>query len=151
MVNSHIPDPLYHQILTHIPIACVDIVIVSLGAVLLVKRNDPPAKGEWWLPGGRVLKGEMMRDTARRKALEEVGLEVHVGPIVHTAETIFEDGPGGIAVHSVNSCFVCYSTGSGLSVGTKINSHHTGYRWIIHTRGDFHPYVKACLLGAGFE
>jgi colanic acid biosynthesis protein WcaH len=37
----------------------------------MYSRNDPPARGQWWLPGGRVLKGEMMRDAALRKAREE--------------------------------------------------------------------------------
>ena len=49
-----------------------------------------------------------MRETARRKAREEVGIDCHIGPIIHTAETIFPDGPGGIPVHSINSCFLVY-------------------------------------------
>ena len=32
-----------------------------------------------------------MRETALRKAKEEVGIECHIGPIIHTAETIFPD------------------------------------------------------------
>src|SRR5258708_906024 len=107
-MTSFIAQDLYDKFLTHMPLACVDIAIVADGAVLLVKRNDPPAQGEWWVPGGRVLKGERMRESALRKAREEVGLECHIGPIIHTAETIFPDGPRGIAVHSINSCFLLY-------------------------------------------
>jgi colanic acid biosynthesis protein WcaH len=84
-----IPWELYRRILETMPIPCVAIAIVAGGSVLLVMRKDPPARGQWWLPGGRVLKGEMMRDAALRKAHEEVGIECHVGPIIHTAETIF--------------------------------------------------------------
>jgi colanic acid biosynthesis protein WcaH len=72
---NYIHDVLYRQILSCIPIACVDIAIVNDGEILLVKRNDKPAQGQWWLPGGRVRKGEVMRDTAKRKALGEVGLD----------------------------------------------------------------------------
>src|SRR5262245_48738134 len=86
-MSSYLQQPFYDEILRNMPIACVDIAVVTSGSVLLVRRSDPPAKCQWWVPGGRVLKGERMRQTARRKALEEVGIECHVGPIIHTAET----------------------------------------------------------------
>ena len=108
MASPLIPQDLYNQIITHVPIACVDIAVVSNGSVLLVKRKDAPARGQWWTPGGRVHKGEKMKATARRKALEEIGIDCHVGPIIHTAETIFPDGPHGIAVHSIKSCFLLH-------------------------------------------
>lgn len=143
-----IPDNLYYPIISVMPIACVDVAIIARGSVLLVKRNDPPAKGEWWLPGGRVYKGELMKDTAKRKALEEVGINCHVGPIVYTAETIFPDGPNGIPIHSINSCFMLYPVGD---FTVKLDSHHDSYEWISRIYGGLHPYVKQCLLGAGIE
>ena len=139
----------YEQILKKMPIPCVDIAIVANGSVLLVRRTDPPAEGEWWVPGGRVRKGEMMRDTAIRKAQEEVGIACHVGPIVHTAETIFPDGPGGISVHSINSCFFMYPVGSDLD--PKLDDHHAEFRWVNHIPENLHPYVVRCLMGAGFS
>lgn len=147
--SPFIPQDLYNQILLNIPIACVDIALVSHGKVLLVKRNDAPAKGQWWVPGGRVLKGEMMVATAKRKALDEVGVRVHVGPIVHTDETIFDDGPGGIAVHSINSCFFVYPADPDFA--PVLDSHHENCKWVNEIEADLHPYVKACLMGAGLR
>lgn len=148
VINStFIPQELYNQILTNVPIACVDIALVSHGRVLLLKRMDAPAKGQWWVPGGRVLKGEMMVDTAKRKALDEVGIKVHVGPIVHTAETIFDDGPCDIAVHSINSCFFVYPADSSFS--PSLDNHHEACKWVNTIDSDLHPYVKQCLMGAG--
>lgn len=145
-----IPAELYQEILRRMPIACVDIAIVANGSVLMVKRNDPPAQGEWWLPGGRVIKGETMKETARRKAWEEVGLECHVGPIVHTAETIFPDGPAGIPVHSINSCFLLYPSADSNSV--KLDEHSEEFRWVDHIIDwNWHPYVVRCLEEAGLE
>jgi colanic acid biosynthesis protein WcaH len=146
-MNKFIPEKLYHQILTNLPIACVDIAIVAQGSVLLVKRNDAPAKGQWWVPGGRVLKGEMMRDTAMRKAREEVGVECHVGPIIHTAETIFPDGPNEIPVHSINSCFFLYPVSQDFE--PQLDNHHTDFQWVNHIPDGLHPYVERCLMGAG--
>jgi colanic acid biosynthesis protein WcaH len=150
-MTPFIPQDLYDLILTHMPIACVDIAIVANGAVLLVQRNDPPARGQWWVPGGRVLKSERMRDTALRKAREEVGLECHVGPIIHTAETIFPDGPRGIAVHSINSCFLLYPTDSLAAGSVHLDEHHGSWKWVKGIPTDLHPYVVKCLQGAGLE
>ncbi|MBN1672718.1 MAG: NUDIX domain-containing protein [Kiritimatiellae bacterium] len=142
-----IPQELYNQILENVPIPCVDIAIVAGGAVLLVKREDPPAKGEWWVPGGRVLKGEMMRDTAVRKARDEVGIACNVGPIIHTAETIFPDGPNGIPVHSINSCFFMYPVDKAFK--PELDDHHTDSKWVSQIPDGLHPYVERCLMGAG--
>lgn len=146
-MKRFIPDKLYRQIIAQVPVACVDVAIVARGAVLLLKRKDPPAKGQWWVPGGRVLKGEMMRDTAARKAREEAGVACHVGPIIHTAETIFPDGPGGIPIHSINSCFFLYPVDPDFK--PKLDTHHGDYKWVCSIPKGLHPYVVRCLMGAG--
>jgi len=142
-----IPDSLYHQIITQMPIPCVDVAITHNHCVLLVKRLDEPAKGQWWLPGGRVYKSEMMVQTAKRKALEEVGLDCEVGPLIHTAETVFEDGPNGIPVHSINSCFLLRPLNASK---IKLDSHHSAHSWfdVGNLKNKLHPYVVKCLLAA---
>jgi colanic acid biosynthesis protein WcaH len=150
-MSAFIDQELYDQILRHMPIACVDVAIVCNGCVLLVRRDDAPAKGAWWVPGGRVFKGETMRDTARRKAKEEVGLDCHIGPIIHTAETIFPDGPRGIPVHSINACFLLYPTHDVAAPTIRLDDHHAGWRWAQTVTDDLHPYVARCLRGAGLE
>ena len=146
---NRVPNNLYLEFLRTMPVACVDVAVVDGGQVLLVRRAVAPAKGQWWLPGGRIFKGETMRDAARRKALEEVGLDCWVGPVVHQAETVFEDGPGGVAVHSVNSCFLLFPSYPGQRV--VLDRIHEAHRWVAETEGGLHAYVRACLEGAGFR
>lgn len=148
-MSQVVPEKLYREFLERMPLACVDVAIVYRGRVLLVKRKDAPARGQWWVPGGRVWKGEMMRGTAARKALEEVGIECHIGPIVHTAETIFDDGPGGIAVHSINACFFAYPVES--TARAKLDRHHASHKWVRSIPAGLHPYVTRCLQAAGLE
>lgn len=143
-----IPTDLYLQIIASVPIACVDVAIIHKGSVLLVKRNDLPAKNEWWLPGGRVYKNEMMQFTAKRKALEEVGIECKVGPIIYTAETIFEDGPKGVSIHSINSCFLLYPISE---IIVNLDSHHSDYRWVNYIDDNYHPYIIKCLEKIGLN
>jgi colanic acid biosynthesis protein WcaH len=150
-MSQHIPENLYHEILRNIPIACVDIVIISNGCALLVKRKEPPAKNQWWIPGGRVLKGETLRDAARRKALEEVGIDCHVGPIIETSETIFPDGPSGIPIHSVNSCFLLYPIEDASKIQVVLDDNHDDCKWVRLIPEGLDAYVTRCLREAGLE
>jgi len=149
MTPPLIDDILYKQILENVPIACVDIAIVCDGSVLLVKRNDKPAQGEWWLPGGRVHKGEKMLETAKRKALEEVGLDCFTGPLVHTAETIFPDGPYGVSVHSINSCFLLHPRHGSFHI--KLDDNQSECRWVADIEPSLHKYIKDCLRACGLK
>jgi len=69
--------------------ATVKAVLVRDGAVLLA-RNP---RGEWELPGGRPDEGEaQIRQTLAREVLEETGLVVRIGELVHAE--LFEVVPG---------------------------------------------------------
>lgn len=57
------------------PLVAVDLVLVRSGReVLLGCRNNRPAQGFWFAPGGRIRKGEPMRDALLRVADTELGL-----------------------------------------------------------------------------
>ncbi len=106
-MSNYIEQGLYNKILENMVISCVDVCIIDpADKILFVKRNTEPAKNEWWFPGGRVFKGETLKDCAKRKAIEEVGLECDVVSLLNTEETIFDAGPNDIPIHSINCCFL---------------------------------------------
>lgn len=53
------------------------------GRVVLVRRAIEPGYGLWTFPGGYVDRGEPLEAAARREALEECGLEVHLDALVN--------------------------------------------------------------------
>ena len=73
---SYISENLYSAFIRCLPIICVDIIVAVEGGYLLVQRNDEPLKGEYWVPGGRLQQGETLSSAARRKLLDECGVEL---------------------------------------------------------------------------
>jgi len=104
-----IPKEQYTQIIEVLPILCVDIIIQnSQGEFLLIKRANEPLKDQWWVIGGRVLKGETLEKAAIRKVEEEVGLKITDVKLVGYYEDADETNPFGLytPLHSVSVVFL---------------------------------------------
>ncbi len=74
---NFIPDDKYAEITEVLPILCVDVLLRNpKGEYLLVKRANEQLKGQWWVIGGRVFKGETLKQAAIRKIKEETGFVI---------------------------------------------------------------------------
>ncbi len=105
---SLIPLHKYQDILKVLPILCADIVVQNEnGEYLLVKRNNEPKKGEWWVIGGRLLKGETMEEAVVRKVKQETGLKVKDLRPIGYFELVQGTNPFGLEFdyHSVSIVF----------------------------------------------
>lgn len=124
---SWIPDDDYRRIQALVPICCVDVVVCQGDYFLLVRRLREPAAGEWWLPGGRVLKGEALQATARRIVRAEVGLDADFEASLGVYETLFDTGPYGVPVHTVNACFRFRARAGQL---IRLDLNHSAFQWV---------------------
>ncbi len=101
-----ISSDLYNQILECMPIPCVDLLVVdNAGYILLVKRRNEPAKGQWWFPGGRVYYKEKRKHAAIRKLKEECNLNAINIQEVGTYDLILEDSMTNSMVHGITTLF----------------------------------------------
>mmetsp|Transcript_14052 Transcript_14052/g.24102 ORF Transcript_14052/g.24102 Transcript_14052/m.24102 type:complete len:143 (+) Transcript_14052:135-563(+) len=60
----------------HYATVIVAIVVIEDDKVLLVQEAKEDCRGQWYLPAGRVEKGESLLEGARRETEEESGLEL---------------------------------------------------------------------------
>ena len=71
-----------------LPVVGVGAIVIHEGAVLLVKRGNPPNKGEWAIPGGKLKWGESLQQGAEREILEETGISIEAGELLYHFEHI---------------------------------------------------------------
>jgi len=66
----------FKTIVKFTPLISIDLIVRDIeGSVLLGKRTNRPAKGFWFVPGGRVLKDESFENAFQRLIKEELGLD----------------------------------------------------------------------------
>ncbi len=146
MTQHKINNTEYKCIIENMPICCVDVVICHCNKILLVYRNNEPAKNEWWFPGGRVYKNEKLEEAGIRKAYEEVGIKVQIVKMIGVYETMFNKGPFDdleSGVHTVNIYFLVKPTSENFKI--KIDDTSSDYRWIDKIEENLHPHVKKVL------
>ncbi|MDD5258456.1 MAG: NUDIX hydrolase [bacterium] len=88
------------------PFATVDTIIDINGAVVLIKRSNPPYG--WAIPGGFVDYGESLEDAARREAMEETSLQVDNLKQFHTYSYAKRDP----RFHTISTVFTATATGT---------------------------------------
>ena len=91
MTDHHwVSDEEWETIVRHVPIVSVDLVVFHDDRVLLARRENEPAKGEWFVPGGRVLKNESREEAVHRVAQEELGVDVEIIESLGAYEHIYD-------------------------------------------------------------
>ncbi|WP_151764719.1 GDP-mannose mannosyl hydrolase [Acinetobacter soli] len=74
-----LPDQVFKTVISSTPLISIDLVVRNeKNEVLLGKRLNAPAKGFWFVPGGRVQKDEILDDAFTRLIKEELGTEVAI-------------------------------------------------------------------------
>jgi ADP-ribose pyrophosphatase YjhB (NUDIX family) len=84
------------------PKPCVNILIIKGDRLLLARRRDEPAKGEWDIPGGFIEARESAEEAAVREALEETTLHVRVTEYLGSVP----DAYGARQIPTLNFCYL---------------------------------------------
>lgn len=70
----HLPLKQFRKIVASTPLISIDLIVKDdLGRILLGKRVNRPAKGKWFVPGGRIYKNEAIAVAMERLFNCELG------------------------------------------------------------------------------
>lgn len=135
-----------------LPLVSIDLLVRDQrGRYLLGLRGNPPAQGRWFVPGGRIRKGEALAQALERLAGEELGMTLPPahwrlrGVYEHFYDINFA-GEHGMPTHYV---VLAYQTQlpAGPLASALPASQHLGYRWDTPedaaADAQVHPYTKA--------
>jgi len=89
------------------PVVGVAGIIFRDQGVVLIRRGQEPARGEWSLPGGAVEVGENLEEALRREVREETGLEIEIIGLTAVVNRLVRDQAGVVAYHYVLLDFLC--------------------------------------------
>ena len=122
---------IFTTVIDSTPLVSIDLLIEDKhGQILLGYRNNRPAQGYWFVPGGRILKSESMDNAFKRLTLAELGTEFSrgqaefLGPYEHFYEDfVFGEG---ISTHYV---VLGYKIICDIDINTLPNAQHGKYKW----------------------
>lgn len=145
-----LPHDQFRTVVELTPLVSLDFVIRDpAGRVLVGYRKNRPAKGYWFVPGGRVGKNETRAAAFARLTGLELGLEMEIGSarFLGVFEHLYEDnfhGDGEFGTHYVVLGYAFEADPESLRLP---EDQHRGYLWLseeeLLARTDVHDYTKA--------
>ncbi|MBI2572231.1 NUDIX hydrolase [Candidatus Woesearchaeota archaeon] len=142
--SSFLPRSDYLVAHANLVVACHDIMIQYGEGILLVKRENDPARGQYWPLGGRILKGVSIEESIRKKVKEECGLELTHIEILGFGRTMFADDPFGHGKGTDTFNIMYFGIGKGtLKLDILHSNPHiiTPENFASHEKS-LHPYVR---------
>lgn len=123
---------IFEQIIDATPLISIDLIIKnSEGKYLVGLRNNKPAQGFWFVPGGRIFKNETLNNAFIRIAKEELGIDSlrdnaqHLGVYEHFYDdSVFNDN---ISTHYV---VLGYQILADITIEELPYSQHQEYVWL---------------------
>lgn len=141
----------FSSVIKNAPLFSIDLVLVNESKeVLFGKRINSPAKNFWFVPGGRVYKGESLADSFERITKDELGIvfSLNSAEPLGLYEHFYNDSAvsDNISTHYINTPYM-------LKVNQKFsclpNSQHSEYRWVsvdsINNDTEIHTNSKLFL------
>lgn len=155
---KEVPAQIYAEIVKSMTISCVDTFVYNFEnrSYLMLQRTTSPAKGKWWIPGGRIFKGESFYESAVRKTKNESGLDVVPIAQLGTYSTYFSESAWGANVHTDTKNTVVLALCDNQS--PLFDEYHEAFKWVPIEEIPEDPYIfaaykeaKAKLVDLGFS
>ncbi|MAH49495.1 hypothetical protein CMI37_26970 [Candidatus Pacearchaeota archaeon] len=141
LTADRLPLDIYQKAHQGLVLPCQDVAIEHQGGILLVNRDNNPAKNVLWPLGGRLERGMTQESSLREKVRNESGLSL-LDPLIYLGQgrTFFNTDPfeHGHGTDTENSRYFARSTGI-----LNLDSDHS--KPIIVKPSDYNPEFRAAL------
>lgn len=140
-----VPASEWGAIVEHSPLVSVDLLVEHDDGILLGKRENEPVKGEWFVPGGTVLKNEPRTDAVHRVAEQELGEPIVIDECLGTYEHFYETSEidGVESKHYVATAYRCYFERDEPEIGG--DDQHSAFEVFRPPFDGLHPYIERYL------
>jgi colanic acid biosynthesis protein WcaH len=148
--ESQLSEEDFANVIRYAPLVSIDLIVRNhQGQVLLGKRRNAPAKEFWFVPGGRIYKGEQLATALKRVLQEELGVDSSpqtasfLGVYDHIYEDNVFDDP------SFGTHYVVLAHQLELEILPEIlpTEEHLSYQWWeieqLKNSPEVHPYTHA--------
>lgn len=141
----------FKQVVRNAPLFAIDIVALDeFNRMLLGKRIHAPAKGFWFVPGGRIYKNESLDKAFSRISEQELGVALNINQATQLGlyDHFYKDSFFGedVSTHYINATHVFRLEGKRLELP---DAQHSDYRWFaldgINEDPLIHKYSKIFL------
>jgi colanic acid biosynthesis protein WcaH len=130
----YLEQEIFTTVIDSTPLVSIDLVVINeKNEALLGQRLNRPAKGFWFVPGGRILKNEALASAFKRLTLEELGKQYSIeaasllGPYDHFyTDCVFNDN---ISTHYVAIAYILKINSNELN-NLPIDQQHSNYNWL---------------------
>lgn len=131
-MRNWLDDDHFAEIVERTPLVSIDLMVTHAGRLLLGRRANPPAQDWWFVPGGRIRKGEDLPQAFARISAEELGAPLPftrarlLGAFTHRYPDETLRGRPHVDVHYV---VLAYAIEAPLDLEALPSAQHCGYRW----------------------
>jgi colanic acid biosynthesis protein WcaH len=126
-------NSLFLQTIESTPLVAIDLIVPNEdGEYLLGYRLNKPAQNSWFVPGGRIRKGETLDQAFRRIVQDELGysdLSRADADLLGVYEHLYEDNVFGILGVSTHYVVLGYRLRHSIDTRTLPQKQHSAYRW----------------------
>jgi len=121
----------FQTVIESTPLISIDLIVKnSQGEYLLGYRNNKPAQGYWFVPGGRILKNEPKGDAFSRIIHNELGiaLDIYSAKFLNLFEHFYDDCvyDSNISTHYV---VMGYEINLDINLSDLPQVQHSEYKW----------------------
>jgi colanic acid biosynthesis protein WcaH len=131
------PQPLNERDLATVirlaPLVSIDLIVRDrAGRVLLGLRNNEPAKGSYFVPGGRILKNERLRDAFARILTNETNIDAAYErtTFLGVYEHFYANNRFGEPDLGTHYVVIAFEVRPPDVSAVRIDDQHSDYRWM---------------------